>query len=173
MPGPTDNKNHIYRIAVLGLCSALSLGIYAFESLLPPLFFIPGIKPGLSNIITLYCLKHFGKKDAGAVLLVRIIIAGILFGNPVSTIYSLAGGFAALLIEILADTVLKGKYLHRTGAFGGLFHNAGQLICAFFIMGSAAVFSYIPYLVLAGIITGMFTGLTTSFLLKVKIPDKP
>lgn len=173
MPGPTDNQNRINRIALLGLCSALSLGIYAFESLLPPLFFIPGIKPGLSNIITLYCLKHFGKKDAAAVLFVRIIISGILFGNPISIIYSLAGGFAALLIEILADSLLKGKHLHITGAFGGLFHNVGQLVCAFFIMGSAAVFAYAPYLVLAGIITGMFTGLAASFLLKVKIPDKP
>lgn len=173
MPGHTDNKNRIRSITVLGLMSALSLGIYAFESLLPPLFFIPGIKPGLSNIITLYCMKRFGRKEAGMVLLVRIIISGILFGNPVSVIYSLTGGFTALLTEILADALLQGKYLHITGAFGGLFHNAGQLLCAFFIMGSAAVFSYTPYLVLAGIITGMFTGLASSFLLKTKIPDKP
>ena len=173
MPGHTDNKNRIRKITMLSLLSALSLGIYAFESLMPPLFIIPGIKPGLSNIITLYCLKRFGKKEAAAVLFIRILISAILFGNPVSLIYSLFGGFAALLIEMISDTILKGKHLHITGSFGGLFHNAGQLLCAFFIMGSAAVFAYTPYLILAGILTGMFTGLASFFLLKVKIPEQP
>ena len=172
MPGHTDNSKKIKRTVTLGLLAALSLGIYAFESLLPPLFFIPGIKPGLSNIITLYCLKRFGKKEAVTVLFVRILISSILFGNPISLIYSMAGGFSALIIEILSDAILKGKYLHITGSFGGLFHNAGQLICAFLIMGSAAVFAYTPYLILAGIITGLFTGLASFFLLKVKIPDR-
>ena len=173
MPGHTDTSKKIKNTVMLGLLAALSLGIYAFESMLPPLFIIPGIKPGLSNIITLYCLKRFGKKEASAVLFVRILLSAILFGNPVSLLYSLSGGFLALITEIVSDKVLKGKNLHITGAFGGLFHNAGQLVCAMLVMKTSAVFAYAPYLVLAGIITGFFTGLATSFLIKIKIPDQP
>ena len=166
----TDKRKNTYRIAACGLLAAMSLGIYALESLLPPLLPIPGLKPGLSNIITLYALRRFGKKEAGIVLLVRILLSALLFGGAISLVYSLLGGASALCIEIITDTILKGKHLYLTGAFGGLFHNAGQLIAALIIMRTAAVLAYTPYLAIAGIITGLFTGLCAHFLLKIKIP---
>ena len=159
------------KIVTLGLLAALSLAIYAFESVLPPLLPIPGMKPGLSNIIILYCLKRFGKKEAESVLLVRLLLSAILFGNAISLIYSAAGGFLALLIEILCDKILSGKNLQITGAFGGLFHNIAQLLIAARIMQTGAVFSYAPYLFIAGIVTGLFTGFASHFLLKIKIPE--
>jgi heptaprenyl diphosphate synthase len=167
----TDTSKKTKRIAFCGLLAALSLGIYALESALPPLFFIPGIKPGLSNIITLYTLKRFGKKEAGIVLLVRILLSGLLFGNAISLVYSLAGGFSALCIECLTDRLLNRKFICLTGAFGGLFHNAGQMVSAVIIMKTTAVLAYTPYLAIAGILTGLFTGLVSHFLLKIKIPE--
>jgi heptaprenyl diphosphate synthase len=164
-------KKDTRKIVTLGLLAALSLAIYAFESVLPPLLPIPGMKPGLSNIIILYTLKRFGKKEAGSVLLVRLLLSAILFGNAISLIYSAAGGFLALLIEILCDKILSGKNLQITGAFGGLFHNIAQLIIAMLIMQTGAVFSYAPYLFIAGIVTGLFTGFASHFLLKIKIPE--
>lgn len=164
-------KKDIRKITALGLLSALCLAIYAFESLLPPLLPIPGIKPGLSNIIILYLLKRFGKKEAGSVLLVRLLLSAILFGNAISLIYSLAGGFLALIIEIVSDKILSGKNIQLTGAFGGLFHNIAQLFTAMLIMQSVAVLSYAPYLFIAGIITGLFTGYAAHFMLKIKIPE--
>ena len=166
----TDNRKRTYRIALTGLLAAMSLGIYVLESALPPLFLIPGIKPGLSNIITLFALKRLGKKEAGIVLLIRILLSGLLFGNAISLVYSLLGGLFALAVEMLTDTVLKGRHLYLTGAFGGLFHNAGQLFAAIIIMKTAAVLSYAPYLAIAGILAGLFTGLCAHFLLKIKLP---
>ena len=164
-------KKDIRKIAYIGLLSALSLAIYAFESMLPPLLPIPGIKPGLSNIIILYSLKRFGKKEAGCVLLVRLLISAILLGNAISLIYSAAGGFLALLTEIVCDKILTGKNLQITGAFGGLFHNAAQLVVAMLIMQTPAIISYAPYLFISGTITGIFTGFAAHFLLKIKIPE--
>ena len=161
------------KTAYMGLLSALSLGIYALESLIPPILPIPGIKPGLSNIITLYALRKSGKKGAALILTVRILLSGLLFGNVLSVLYSFAGGYAALFIELICDFLLKRKHLYLTGAFGGLFHNLFQLIAAFFLMGSAYVFSYMPYLAISGIITGLFTGLAAHYLLKVRIPSQP
>ncbi|MCR5619432.1 MAG: Gx transporter family protein [Lachnospiraceae bacterium] len=166
----TDKRKKTYHIAALGLLAAMSLGIYVLESLLPPLLPVPGIKPGLSNIITLFALRRFGKKEAGIVLLVRILLSALLFGNAISLVYSLLGGAAALCIEIITDSILKGRLLYLTGAFGGLFHNAGQLASAFIIMKTAAVLTYSPYLAIAGIITGFFTGLCAYYLLKIRIP---
>lgn len=164
-------KKDTRKIVTLGLLAALSLAIYAFESVLPPLLPIPGIKPGLSNIIILYALKRFGKKEAGSVLLVRLLLSAFLFGNAISLLYSASGGFMALLIEIVCDKILSGKNLQITGAFGGLFHNISQLLTAMMIMQTAAVISYAPYLFIAGIVTGLFTGYAAHFLLKIKIPE--
>ena len=164
-------KKDIRKITYIGLLSALSLAIYAFESMLPPIYPIPGIKPGLSNIIILYALKRFGKKEAGCVLLVRLLLSAMLFGNAISLIYSMAGGFLALLIEIICDKILSGKNIQITGAFGGLFHNVAQLAAAILIMQTTAVISYAPYLFISGIITGLFTGYAAYFLFKIRIPE--
>ena len=164
-------KKDTRKIVTLGLLAALSLAIYAFESVLPPILPIPGIKPGLSNIIILYTLKRFGKKEAGSVLLVRLLLSTFLFGNAISLLYSAADGFLALLIEIVCDKILSGKNLQITGAFGGLFHNISQLLVAMIIMQTSAVISYAPYLFITGIITGLFTGYAAYFLLKIKIPE--
>ncbi len=163
-------NNRVKRITYIGILAAMSLGIYALESMLPPISPIPGIKPGLANIITLYALRRYGKKESAMVLTVRILLSSLLFANAISLIYSAAGGFAALLIEIIFDAVLKRKHLYITGAFGGLIHNMCQLSVASVIMGSGYVFSYAPYLAISGITAGLFTGLVAHYLLKIRIP---
>ena len=44
-------------------------------------------------------------------------------------------------------------------------HNFGQLIVSFFLVGSAAVFGYAPFLILFGIVSGILTGIVFKVLL--------
>ena len=164
-------KTKTSEIAIYGVLTALAIILSYVEMQLPAFCAIPGIKPGLSNIIILFALKRFGKKEAGSVLLVRLLLSAFLFGNAISLIYSAAGGFLALLIEIVCDKILSGKNLQITGAFGGLFHNIAQLIIAILIMQTPTIISYAPYLFISGMVTGLFTGFATHFLLKIKIPE--
>ena len=46
------------KLTTLALYTTLALAIYAVESAIPPLVPIPGIKPGLANIITLIVLRR-------------------------------------------------------------------------------------------------------------------
>lgn len=46
-----------------------------------------------------------------------------------------------------------------------MFHNLGQLLAAAGVMKTWAVLAYLPYLVPAGILAGLFTGLCAQFLL--------
>jgi heptaprenyl diphosphate synthase len=154
----------------LSLLTALSLGIYGLESLLPPLFPIPGMKLGLANIITLVALRRYGPKSTALVLFVRCLLAALLFGQMLSLAYSLAGGFVCLLAELLIDRLLKQKALYLTSSFGGLFHNLGQLAVACLITASAAPLTFLPYLIIAGILTGCFVGLCSHFLLRFPLP---
>ena len=57
--------------------AALAVTIHIAESALPsPL---PGIKPGLANVITLLVLFEFGLRTAAWVSLLRVLVASLIF----------------------------------------------------------------------------------------------
>lgn len=151
------------KLTALAFFTTLSLGIYAVESAIPPLVPIPGIKLGLANIITLILLQHFSAKDALLVLLARILLSTLLFGQAMSFAYSLIGGFFSLTLMALTMKLLQKKKTFLTGAVGGLFHNIGQLLVAFALTSTVGVLAYLPFLILSGILTGLFTGLCAGF----------
>ena len=151
------------KLSVLAVFATLSLAIYAAESALPPLLPLPGIKLGLANIITLLLLQRFSARDALLVLLCRILLSGLLFGQAVSILYSLAGGLLSLGVMALATRLLQKKLLFLAGALGGLAHNLGQLGAALLLTSTPGVLSYLPALILSGILTGLFTGLCAGF----------
>ncbi|MCQ2494859.1 MAG: Gx transporter family protein [Lachnospiraceae bacterium] len=156
-------------MAILALFAALSFGIYAAEVFIPNPIPIPGIKLGLSNIIILVVLRRYGVKDASLVLIVRLILSCLLFGSLLSLLYSAVGGVICLLVEALINRILNGRAIFVTAAFGALFHNAGQLAVAIAVTRSPGVLLYAPYLAVAGIITGLITGLCAFFILR-KLP---
>ena len=86
------------KLTTLSLLAAIALALYAVESALPPIVPIPGIKLGLSNIITLVVLWKYSAKDAFFVLLVRILLATMFFGQAMSLLYSLSGGILCLFV---------------------------------------------------------------------------
>lgn len=153
----------VKKLTLLALFTTISLAVYAVESAIPPLVPIPGMKLGLANIVTLLLLRHFSIRDALTVLTARILLSALLFGQALSLLYSLAGGLAALLVMAAVMNLLSKKFLFLTGAAGGLTHNVGQLLTAYVVTSTFGVFTYLPFLVLSGILTGLFTGLCAGF----------
>ncbi len=161
------------KLTLLSLFTTLSLAIYAAESAIPPLVPLPGIKLGLANIITLILLGHFSRRDALLVLTARIALSSLLFGQALSLLYSLAGGFFSLAVMALVMKLLNKKYVFLAGAMGGLAHNAAQLLTALAVTSTPGVLAYLPFLVLSGVITGLFTGLCAQFAGRYPIPHLP
>lgn len=159
-------KSKTKKLTTLALFTTLALAIYSIEASLPTLVPIPGIKLGLANIITLIILRNLSAKDAFFVLLTRILIATFLFGQAVSLLYSLAGGISCLLIMLSVNKFLQGHCLYLTSIFGALAHQAGQLIIALVLTASLAPLTYIPFFIISGCITGLFTGLCAHFIQK-------
>lgn len=153
-----------HRITQLSLYTACSLIIYMIEAALPPLIPIPGVKPGLANIITLLALLRFSAKDALLVMLLRITLGSIFAGQAVSFIYSLCGGLLCLLVMALINRFLHRRLIILTSMSGALFHNIGQLLAAAVFTGTTGVFLYLPWLTVSGLVTGLFTGLCTHFI---------
>lgn len=153
------------KLTTLALFTALALAIYSIESLLPPLLPIPGVKLGLANIITLLALHLYRARDAALVLLARILLTALLFGQAVSLIYSACGGLLCLVVMALASRLLHKHYPELTSMLGGISHNAGQLLAALLLTKSSAVLAFTPHLMISGIVTGLFTGLCVRFAL--------
>ncbi len=165
----------VRKLTSLSLLAALSLAIYAAESAIPPLVPIPGIKLGLANIITLVVLKEYAPPEAFCVLSVRILLSGLLFGQAVSLLYSLAGGVLCLLSMSLACRLLDGHYLPLISILGAVFHNLGQILTALLLTAVPGVVAYLPFLILSGIVTGLFTGACARFTLRIlrRLPSAP
>ena len=151
------------KLTTLALYTTLSLAVYAIESAIPPLVPLPGVRLGLANIITLILLRQGSARDAFLVLIARLLLSALLFGQVLSLLYSLAGGILSFLIMYIANRLLQNKFPFLTGALGGLFHNLGQLLTAFAVTATAGVFTYSPYLAVSGILTGLFTGFCAHF----------
>ena len=158
-------KNKRGRVAVFGVFTALAL-IFSYVELLSPINFgIPGAKLGLANLVIIIVLYKTDWKEALLLSVVRIVLAGFLFGNLFGILYSLAGGILSLAVMAL---------LKRSGAFsiigvsmaGGVSHNVGQLIMAMLVVETYAVGYYLPVLLIAGLITGTLIGIAGREMLK-------
>ncbi len=154
------------KIALLGLLSAIALTIFMVEAQIPPLVPIPGVKLGLSNIVTVFAVFCLGAKEGAAVLFVRIFLGAVFAGNFSSILYSAAGGLLAILTTMGMKRILKEGQLWVAGVFGAIAHSVGQMAMAIWVSGTPGLILYLPVMVLCSIVTGLFTGLCAQFLMK-------
>ncbi len=145
-------------VALYGMLIALAFIFSYVEALIPVPVPVPGIKLGLANLVNVVGLYTVGAAGTAAVSLVRIVLVGFTFSNLFTMLYSLAGGAASLAVMILAR---KSGFLGTCGVsiLGGIFHNIGQLTVAACVTSTAGVFSYLPVLMAAGVVTGAVIGL--------------
>ena len=165
-------KQNSHKIAVLGLCTAIAMVFAYVEVLLPPLFTaIPGIKLGLPNIVIIFALYKMGLKSAAAISFVRIVAVSTLFGNPMTFAYSMAGG----ILSLAAMALLKKLDILSTvgvSVAGGVLHNAGQILMAMLLLGTAELGYYMIVLAITGTISGILVGFCGSFAVKRVHIDK-
>ena len=126
---------------------------------------VPGIKLGLANIVPLYMLYKNGFLPAIAVNTARVLLCGVLFGNAMSIVYSLCGGTLAIVVMFLIKKIPVFSAVGVSIA-GAVAHNIGQLAAALAVIGLTAVLYYLPFLVVAGVVTGFLVGLAAAYLIK-------
>ena len=154
------------KLAYLGLCTAVALILAYVEVLLPPLYTaVPGIKLGLPNIAIIFVLYRYGVRYAAAVSFVRMAVVALLFGNPMTFVYSLAGAALSLLVMALLRRL---DFLSVVGVSvaGGVFHNVGQILMAMLLLGTAELGYYLIVLAITGTISGVFVGLCGALAVK-------
>lgn len=173
MPSHDKSPQHINikKLTLLAVYATIALTIFTVESFLPPLLPLPGIKLGLSNIVTLWLLMHTKARDALCVLFARILLSSFFAGQMISLLYSLAGGLFCFMTMVLLFRILGDKYIVFISIFGALSHNLGQIVIAIMITHLASMLTYLPILAVSGIATGTFTG-ACAYYLKRHLPPK-
>lgn len=153
------------KVAYFGVFVALALIFSYVETLIPIHFGIPGVKLGLANLIIVIALYKMKTRDVYMLSVTRVVLAGFLFGNLASILYSLAGGILSLTVMILLKK--NGKFsVMGISIAGGVFHNIGQLITAMLVVETFSVSYYFPVLLISGLITGAVIGIVANEMLK-------
>jgi len=153
------------KVAYFGVFTALALIFSYVETLIPIHLGIPGVKLGLANLIIVITLYKMGIKEAYILSIVRVVLAGFIFGNMFSILYSMSGGLLSLTVMIFLKKTDKFSIMGISMA-GGVFHNIGQLIMAAIVLESLSIIYYLPVLLISGVLTGFLIGFIAYEMLK-------
>lgn len=144
--------------------SAAAIALTLAEAAIPlPL---PGVKPGLANIITLIVLARYGFKDAVWVALLRVFAASLLLGQFLAPGFflSLSGALTSLLVMGVASRLPSRFFGPVTVSLCGSFaHIAGQLIVArLWLVPHDGVLYLLPLFATAALVFGLANGLAAA-----------
>lgn len=146
------------KIALYGMLIALAFVLNYIENILSFASLTYGIKLGLANVVVLAAFYMLGYKGAFAISVVRIILAGLTFGNVFSMVYSLAGGLLSYICMALGK---KSDLFSIKGVsiIGGVTHNIGQIVVAIIVLGTSKIAWGLPLLFIAGAVAGLINGI--------------
>jgi heptaprenyl diphosphate synthase len=160
----TAEDHHIAKL------TALAIGLHLLEAVIPsPL---PGVKPGIANIVTLYVLYKYDFATAAWVSLLRVFASSLLLGQFLSPTFvlSLTGALFSLAALFLAQYLPKKHFSAITLSILAAFaHIAGQLIIVrLWLIPHTGVVYLIPIFALAALFFGLVNGLITTKLIQQK-----
>lgn len=153
------------KTAQLGVYIALAMVLSYVESLIPFSFGIPGIKLGLTNVVTVIMMYTYGIPGALGVAVLRAVLSGFMFGNAFSIIYSVAGCVLSFIFMYILKKTNHFAIISVSAA-GGVMHNVGQLIVAANVVKTYSVIYYAPVLIIAGVFTGIIIGIVSDEIVK-------
>ena len=165
-----ENQRYAARQKAAWLLAAAALN--ALELAIPRLPFLPWLKPGFANIITILWIAKFGVTDAMLYTVLRIWVSGFYFGFSLFTLsLSLTGGLLSTAAMSLLWMTLGKRGLAGTvgiAVTGALFHNAGQLGVVYLTMSrNMSLFGQIPFMLGASALFGTVTGALTPVIAKI------
>lgn len=147
--------------------AAFAIALHLAEAVLPsPL---PGVKPGIANIITLYVLHRYDFATAAWVSLLRVFATSLLFGNFLTPTFvlSLIGALLSLVVLALVmhlPSRLFGPVSHSI--FAAFAHIAGQLLVVrLWLIPHAGLTYLVPIFAAAALLFGTLNGLIAAKLL--------
>ena len=157
-----EKDHHIAKMA------AIAIALHVVESVIPsPL---PGVKPGIANIVTLYIFSQYGFKSAAWVSLLRVFASSLILGQFLtpSFLLSLTGAIASLgmlwLLQKLPTQFFSVISLSILCAFA---HIAGQFIVVrAWLIPHDGIYYLLPVFAFSALFFGILNGFIMAKMLK-------
>jgi len=152
------------QLAHIAILVAIAVVLHAVEALLLLPLPVPGTKLGLANVATLLALILIGRRASVKVAVLRVFLGSLVVGTLFSFGFWLALSGAitsSVLMALCYSLTERGKAsVSAVGIsiIGGVAHNMAQLAVASIVLGKDVALAYAPYLLLAGLISGVLTG---------------
>lgn len=155
------------KMVILSVLISQALVLHVIERMIPVPVPIPGIKLGLANIVSLFTIIIFGGKEALLVVFLRTLLASFFGGGFSAFAYSLAGGILSTLVMAFLYRYSRGIFsIVAISVVGAVFHNIGQILIASLVVRNVNLFFYLPVLLIAGVITGIFIGVAVQYTMR-------
>ena len=146
------------KLTLMAILSTIALIIFVIEAQIPAPVPVPGVKLGLANVVTLFALYALGPVQALMILFCRCFLGAVFAGNLNALIFSLLGGFTAMVVMILLARLRKLS-VYGVSVGGAAAHSCGQVAAAILTLGNTAPLYYLPILLGVSLFTGALTGL--------------
>lgn len=147
------------RIAYL---AALAIVIHVVEASVPsPL---PGIKPGLANVVTVLVLLLFGLRAAIWVAMLRVVAGSLVVGSFLSPTFIMSfSGAVAALAALAMGRALPGLGPVGFSVLAGMAHMAAQFSVAYWLfVPHPALWGLFPVFMTAAVGFGLINGIIAS-----------
>lgn len=159
---PSARDRRLARYAAAAIAASL------IEAAIPsPL---PGVKPGLANIVILIVLARHGWRDAAWVSLLRVIAGSLLAGQFLAPGFFLAATGALVSLAVLgALQALPWRWLGPVGrsVAAAFAHIGGQLVLArLWLVPHDGLFNLAPVFFAAALVFGIVNGVVADRLLR-------
>jgi heptaprenyl diphosphate synthase len=148
--------------------AAAAIGLTLAEAALP--LPIPGVKPGLANIVTLLVLYRYGWHAAAWVAGLRIVAGALLLGQFLTPAFvlSLSGGVMSLLALAWAQHLPVRWFGPVSLSLLAAFVHIGSqlLVVDLWLLPGASLTALLPVFFTAACVTGLVNGLATHKLME-------
>lgn len=147
----------------------VAITVNAFEMFLPRIPFLPWLKPGFANCVTIVWIIRYGGVDALFFSMLRIWLVGFYFGFSFITLsLSMSGGIlATCAMGILWYALGRRGLIGVIGiaVTGAVFHNFGQLTGVYFLLAyNPYLFYQVPFMIGASLLFGSIVGVLSQML---------
>ncbi|WP_020615468.1 Gx transporter family protein [Paenibacillus daejeonensis] len=161
----SNDPQGLRRLTMVAIFASLAVVLGIVESMIPFAVAIPGAKLGLGNIVVVVALLFFGGKDTIMLIVVKTLLTAFILGSFSTFLFSIMGALASFLVMLAMMKLGSGSFsLISISIVGGIFHNLGQLTAASWVLGTFKIYYYLPFLLVAGIATGLFVGVASGYL---------
>lgn len=153
------------KLTLSSMLIILALSLSYLERFIPinVLVGVPGIRLGLANVVSLFALYYINLSTAVAILVLRCFLSAVLFGVFTSFLFSVTGGIYSILVMYFLIKYCSSRVsLFGISVAGAAAHNIGQILIAMLGLQSINLLSYLPFLLMLSIPTGLMIGFLAS-----------